>query len=42
MLGLERLGKTMTGNGCRAELSPKDYREPLKVACDGDPDMWGI
>jgi RimJ/RimL family protein N-acetyltransferase len=42
MIGLERLGEPMTGDGCRAEAFSEKYREPLRAACAEDREIWEI
>ena len=36
------LDAPMTGDGCRAELFCDHYREPLKVACAEDGEIWQL
>jgi RimJ/RimL family protein N-acetyltransferase len=40
--GNDELGSPMAGDGCRAELFSEGYREPLKVACAEDSEIWEI
>jgi RimJ/RimL family protein N-acetyltransferase len=40
--GNDDLGKSMTGDGCRAELFEARHRAALKAACAEDRDVWAI
>ena len=42
MIDLEGLSQPMTGDGCAAERFSERYREPLKAACEEDPEIWQI
>jgi RimJ/RimL family protein N-acetyltransferase len=42
MIDLAGLSKPMTGDGCRAELFSEQFRQPLKMACAEDPEIWEI
>jgi RimJ/RimL family protein N-acetyltransferase len=42
MIDLEALAAPMTGDGCRAELFAEKHREPLKVGCAEDGDIWQL
>jgi RimJ/RimL family protein N-acetyltransferase len=42
MIDLDRLGQSMIGDNCRAELFSDKYRQPLKAACAEDGEIWAI
>ena len=42
MIGLERLGEPISGDGCRAEPFSEAYRGQLKAACAEDREIWRI
>jgi RimJ/RimL family protein N-acetyltransferase len=42
MIGWERLGEPMTGDGCRAEPFEERHRDALKAACAEDGESWQI
>ena len=39
---IDCLTKSMTGDGCRAELFGERHRAPLKAACAEDGEIWQI
>ena len=39
---IDCLSRSMTGDGCRAELFASEHREALKAACAEDRDIWQI
>ena len=42
MIDRSRLGESMVGVGCRAELFSEHHRQPLGAACAEDPNVWDI